>query len=455
MNALLFYAAAFLLALAVLVFVHELGHFLVARWCGVKVLRFSIGFGRVVWSRPFGRDQTEWSLGLIPLGGFVKMLDEGEGDVPAAEVHRAFNRQKVWIRMAIVAAGPLSNLLLAVCIYWGGFWHGVEELRPVFGAPVAASAAARAGIEEGETVLKIDGSPVQSWQEVRWKLLSLAADQDSLLLEVINPRQEIAQRRLELALIREAGWEGDAFETLGLRLFRPKIPPRIGSVSPAGSAENAGLKADDEIVTIDGERIDSWQQVVLAVRASHDKTMRFGIERQGRLIELSLTPARVKEGSQEMGRIGASVKDPGIKREDLIVVVRYDPVTALGKALVETWDKTRFSLVMIGKMLTGEVSWQNISGPVTIADYAGQSAKHGATPYLKFVALVSISLGILNLLPIPILDGGHLLYYVAEIVRGKPLSERCMEIGQKMGMFLLGLLMIFAFYNDLNRLISG
>ena len=418
MNALLFYAAAFLLALAVLVFVHELGHFLVARWCGVKVLRFSIGFGRVVWSRPFGRDQTEWSLGLIPLGGFVKMLDEGEGDVPAAEVHRAFNRQKVWIRMAIVAAGPLSNLLLAVCIYWGGFWHGVEELRPVFGAPVAASAAARAGIEEGETVLKIDGSPVQSWQEVRWKLLSLAADQDSLLLEVINPRQEIAQRRLELALIREAGWEGDAFETLGLRLFRPKIPPRIGSVSPAGSAENAGLQADDEIVTIDGERIDSWQQVVLAVRASPDKTMRFGIERQGRLIELSLTPARVK-------------------------------------ALVETWDKTRLSLVMIGKMLTGEVSWQNISGPVTIADYAGQSAKHGATPYLKFVALVSISLGILNLLPIPILDGGHLLYYVAEIVRGKPLSERCMEIGQKMGMFLLGLLMIFAFYNDLNRLISG
>ncbi len=455
MNGFLFYTAAFLVMLGVLVFVHELGHFLVARWCGVKVLRFSIGFGQTLWSKPFGRDRTEWSVGLIPLGGFVKMLDESEGEVAPDEAHRAFNRQKVWRRMAIVAAGPLTNLLLAVFIYWGGFWHGVEELRPVLGAPVAASPAARAGIENGEKVLKIDGSPVQSWQEVRWKMLSLAADKDWVELEVINPRHEISLRRLELAQIRESGWEGDALEHLGLRYFRPKIPPLIGKITPDGSADRAGLLAGDEILEVNGEAIDSWHQVVLAVRASPEKPMRFGISRQGRFFELSLTPTRVKDGAQEIGRIGATVRDPGFKRDDLVVVVRYDPLTALGKALDETWDKTVFSLRMIGKMLTGEVSWQNISGPVTIADYAGQSAKSGANPYLKFMALVSISLGVLNLLPVPILDGGHLLYYVAEIIRGKPLSERWMEIGQKIGMFLLGLLMICAFYNDINRLISG
>ena len=455
MNGFIFYIAAFLLLLGVLVFVHELGHFLVARWGGVKVLRFSIGFGPVLWSKPFGRDRTEWSVALVPLGGFVKMLDENEGEVALQEAHRAFNRQKVWLRMAIVAAGPLTNLLLALVIYWGGFWHGVEELRPILGAPAAASAAARAGFENGEKVLKIDASPVESWQEVRWKLTSLAADKDWVELEVINPRHEISLRRLELSLIRESGWEGDALERLGLRYFRPKIPPLIGKITPDGSADRAGLQAGDEILEIDGEVIDSWHQVVLTVRANPEKPLHFSVSRQGLVFTVLLAPARVKDGAQEIGRIGATVRDPLINRDDLVVVVRYDVLTALGKALDETRDKTIFSLRMIGKMLTGEVSWQNISGPVTIADYAGQSAKSGANPYFKFMALVSISLGVLNLLPVPILDGGHLLYYVAEIIRGKPLSERWMEIGQKFGMFLLGLLMILAFYNDINRLISG
>ena len=455
MSGFLFYAAAFILVLGTLVFFHELGHFLVARWSGVKVLRFSLGFGPIVWSRPFGRDQTEWSIGLIPLGGFVRMLDETEDKVPPADVNRAFNRQSVRVRMAIVAAGPLANLLLAVFIYWGSFWHGVEELRPILGVPVAASPAARAGIEDGETVRKIDDAPVQSWQEVRWKLLNLAADKDSATLEVINLRDEIALRRLDLSVIRESGWEGDVLDHLGLSFFRPKIPPLIDKITPDGSADRAGLLAGDEVVEIDGAAIDSWHQLVVIVRANPEKTLRFVVSRQGRFMTFSLIPERVQNGGQEIGRIGASVKDSGFQRTRFFVTVRYDPLTALGKAFVETWEKSCFSLVMIGKMLTGEVSWQNISGPVAIADYAGQSAKSGITSYLNFMALVSISLAVLNLLPVPILDGGHLLYHVAEIIRGQPLSERSMEIGQKIGMCLLGLLMFFAFYNDINRLISG
>ena len=455
MNNFLYYTVAFLVVLGVLILVHELGHYFVARLAGVKVLRFSIGFGRPLYSRVIGEDRTEWSIGAMPLGGYVKMLDENEGEIPPEERHRSFNRQSVWRRMAIVVAGPLANFLLAILIYWGHFWYGTEELRPILGEPVISSPAAHAGIASGERVVKINGELVESWQALRWHLLSQAAEKDIAVLEVINPRHEISFRNLDLRSVRESGWQGDALERLGLRFFQPKIPPIVGKLSPDGVAAASGLRVDDEIVRIDRMNIDSWQTLVKLVRSSPGRALQFEITRNGIPAELTITPAAIQENGLEIGRIGAGVKDFGNLRDELLVTVRYSFGDALGKALSETWDKTVFSLSMIGKMLTGEVSWHNISGPITIADYAGQSAKSGASQYLKFIALISISLGVLNLLPIPILDGGHLLYYVAEAIRRKPLSERSMEIGQKIGMFLLVLLMACSFYNDINRLISG
>ena len=455
MSNFLFYLVAFALILGVLIIVHEFGHYIVARYVGVKVLRFSVGFGRAVWSKKMGRDNTEWAIGLFPLGGYVKMLDEREAAVAPEELPRSFNRQSVWRRMAIVVAGPAANLLLAVLVYWGLFSYGMEELRPIMGTPVAASAAAKAGIENGERVLKVGGELVQTWQDMRWVLISRAVDQDSIELELINQRKEIAIRRLDVSSARADGWEGDALEKLGLNFFRPMIPPVIGQISPDSVAAAAGLKVGDEVLFIDGTPITSWSDVVLTIRSSPGKALRMEVLRQDEPLVLVLTPALVEERGQEIGRIGASVRDTSATRDEMMITVRYGPLTALGKAINETWDKSVFSLVMIGKMITGEVSWRNISGPVTIADYAGQSAKLGIDYYLKFLALVSISLAVLNLLPIPILDGGHLLYYVLEIIKRGPLSERSMEVGQQIGLALMLMLMAFAFYNDINRLISG
>ena len=451
----LYTLAAFALVLGVLIVVHELGHYFVARWAGVKVLRFSVGFGRVLWSRRFGRDATEWAIGLFPLGGYVKMLDEREGVVSPEEVSRAFNQQSVYRRMAIVVAGPLANFLLAIFLYWGIFWYGTEELMPILGTPVAASAAATAGIENGERVLKVAGEEVQTWQEMRWILLRRAVDQDSVNLEVINAHREITLRRIDVSSARESGWQGDVLEKFGVRFFRPNIRPVIGKITPESAAATAGLQVGDEILAVDRASISSWVDLVQIVRESPGKTLNLEVAREGQHILLTITPVSINENGREIGRIGATVVSNGQPRSELTTIVRYGLLLALDKAIWETWDKSAFSLRMIGKIITGEVSWRNLSGPVTIADYAGQSAKLGLDTYLKFLALVSISLGVLNLLPIPILDGGHLLYYTVEIVKRRPLSERTMEIGQQIGLALLMTLMVFAFYNDINRLISG
>ena len=451
----LYTLAAFALVLGVLIVVHELGHYFVARWAGVKVLRFSVGFGRVLWSKRFGRDATEWAVGLFPLGGYVKMLDEREGVVSPEEVSRAFNQQSVYRRMAIVVAGPLANFLLAIFLYWGIFWYGTEELMPILGTPVAASAAAAAGIENGERVLKVAGEEVQTWQEMRWILLRRAVDQDSVNLEVINSHSEITLRRIDVSSARESGWQGDVLEKFGVRFFRPNIRPVIGKITSDSAAATSGLQVGDEILAVDRASISSWVDLVQIVRESPGKTLDLEVAREGQHILLTITPASIKENGREIGRIGATVVSNGQPRSELTTIVRYGLLSALDKAIWETWDKSAFSLRMIGKIIVGEVSWRNLSGPVTIADYAGQSAKLGLDVYLKFLALVSISLGVLNLLPIPILDGGHLLYYTVEVVKRRPLSERTMEIGQQIGLALLMTLMVFAFYNDINRLISG
>ncbi|MCP5269036.1 MAG: RIP metalloprotease RseP [Zoogloeaceae bacterium] len=455
MSNFLFYLMAFALLLGVLIVIHEFGHYWVAKRCGVKVLRFSVGFGKAIWQRQYGPDKTEWAIAAFPLGGYVKMLDVREAPVPPEELHRAFNRQPVGRRIAIVIAGPAANFLLALLVYWGIFWNGTNELRPIIGTPPAATAAALAGLQHGERVLKVGNDPVQTWDDVRWLLLQRASNGENAMLEVINEQQEIAVRHLELGVIRESGWEGDPFTQLGLTFYRPKYPAIIGKVVTGGAGHRSGLLAGDRIISISGVPVADWSDVVRLVREAPGKSLSFIVDRDARQMLLHLTPDLHEEQGKSFGRIGVTVKDAGLSRDDLMVRVSYGPVDALGKAVNETWDKSVFSLVMLGKMVTGEVSWRNLSGPVTIADYAGQSARLGLEYYLKFMALVSISLGVLNLLPIPVLDGGHLMYYVVEIIKRGPVSERTMEIGQQIGFALLMMLMAFAFYNDINRLISG
>lgn len=455
MNSVPFYLAAFLVVLGVLIVVHELGHYLAARLCGVKVLRFSVGFGRMLWRKRLGIDQTEWAISIFPLGGYVKMLDEREGAVAEEEIHRTFNRQSVGKRSIIVAAGPLANFALAILLYWAVFMHGSEELLPVLGAPPIGTPAAMAAIVNGEQVRAVDGQPVATWNDLRWVLLQKAIDQESVALEVVNERDEIAVRHLYLAAAGEQGWEGDALERLGVRFYRPDLPAVIGKVVTNGVADRVGLLPGDRVLSIAEKDVFSWYDLVAIIRDSATKSIRLEVERQGEIVAVDLVPESVMERGQTVGKIGVAVADGPKPRREVKTFISYGMVEAAGKALGETWDKSIFSLVMMGKMLTGEVSWKNLSGPVTIADYAGQSARLGLDYYLKFMALVSISLGVLNLLPIPVLDGGHLLYHVLEVVMRRPLSERAMEIGQQVGMSILFALMAFAFFNDLTRLFNG
>ena len=447
--------AAFVVALGALVIVHEYGHYLVARLCGIKVLRFSIGFGLPLWKKRLGRDQTEWVVAAVPLGGYVKMLDEREGEVAPHELDRAFNRQSVWRRYAVVIAGPLANFLFAIVLYWMLFMHGVQEARPVVAAPQPGTPAASAGFESGETIRTINGEPVASWQEVRWRMLQLALKRQQVKVEVLNRNDQLNWRTLDLSPFDAEQLEGDTLALIGLKLYRPEISPVIGQVVSGSVAEQAGLQPGDRILSANGKPIISWDALVEIVRSHPGRELRLSYQRGGERSELVLVPEALQQNGSSVGRIGAAAKLDRLAMDKLVTVVRYGAATALAKAVEKTWDTSVFSLNMLGRMLIGQVSWKNLSGPVTIADYAGQSAQLGFVSYLSFLALISISLGVLNLLPIPLLDGGHLMYYTVEIFKGSPVSDRMMEIGQKLGLTLLLVLMAFAFYNDINRLISG
>ena len=455
MSEIPFYLLAFIVVLGVLIVVHEFGHYVAARWCGVRVLRFSVGFGHALWQRRFGKDGTEWAIGIFPLGGYVKMLDEREGDVAPEERERAFNRQSVAKRSLIVAAGPAANFVLAILLYWVVFMHGSDELLPILGAPPAASPAAIAGVVNGEQVRAVDGRAVATWNDLRWTLLQKAASQESADLEVINEQREIAVRRLPLQAAGDEGWEGDALDRLGIRFFRPNLPPVVGKVMPGSPGEAAGIRSGDTILAVDGADVRNWHDFVLQVRGAAERPVRIDLSRNGAAVAVDVVPEAISERGKRIGRIGVAVAENHDASREVRVFVRYGFLAAGSKALAETWDKSVFSLVMLGKMVTGEVSWRNLSGPVTIADYAGQSARLGVDYYLKFMALISISLGVLNLLPIPVLDGGHLMYHMIEVVRRRPLSERAMEIAQQIGLSILFVVMAFAFFNDMNRLFSG
>jgi regulator of sigma E protease len=446
---------AFVVALGVLIVVHEYGHYLVARLCRVKVLRFSVGFGKPLALWRLGPDGTEWVIAAIPFGGYVKMLDEREGPVEPAELPRAFNRQSVWKRFAIVVAGPLFNFVFAVLVYAGLFMYGLPEARPILGAPPAGTLAAAAGIQAADTVRAIDGEPVGTWQELRWRVLQAALERRSVQLETENERGHLAQAKLDLTGFASADVETDVLERVGLRLYRPPLEPVLGQVLAGGAAERAGLQSGDRILRVDGKPIDNWDTFVNAVRSRPGTALGITFERAGAEQTVQVVPEAVNAGSARIGRIGAGPRQPEGYAEKLLIRVQHGPLASLGRAVAKTADIAVFSLKMLGKMLIGEVSWRHLSGPVTIADFAGQSASLGWVSYLTFLALISISLGVLNLLPIPLLDGGHLMYYGIEIIKGRPVSERFMELGQRVGLALLLVMMAFAFYNDLNRLLTG
>lgn len=452
---LLFTLIAFIVALGVLIVFHEFGHYLIARLAGVKVLRFSVGFGAPVWMKRFGADQTEWAIGAFPLGGYVKMLDEREGPVAPQERHRAFNVQPVGRRIAIVAAGPIANFLLAVLLYWLLFLHGVPGLKPVIGEPATGTPASAIQLSAGDLIAKVGDKPVATWQELRWELLDLAVRRASVVLEVHHAGGSISFQRLDLSAIRSEDIDSDLLQAIGLTRYNPPMAPRLGRLIDGGAAQRAGLQEGDLVLSIDGRAVSQWDELVEAVRGAPGRTLRLGIERGGLAVQIAVTPDTEAEGAARIGRIGAAPLVDEKEFEHLLTEVRYPPLTAFWRSIARTAEVSVFTVKMLGRMIVGDVSLKNLSGPITIADYAGQSAQLGWLAYLNFLALISISLGVLNLLPVPVLDGGHLMYYLVEIIKGSPVSDRALEIGQQVGIVLLFSLMAFALYNDINRLFGG
>ncbi len=455
LNEFIFNVMAFLVALGALITIHEYGHFWVARKAGVKVLKFSIGFGKPLYRR-FGRkDHTEYAIATIPLGGYVKMLDEREAPVAPNERHRAFNNKSVWARIAIVAAGPIANFLLAVLAYWVMFMIGISGLVPLIGSVAENSAAGKAGFQYEDQILAIEGSETRTWNEVRLTLLDKSlGEQNRLNVTVKDVDGRIVERSIEIDSASLLNGKGDVIGDMGIDHWWPEVKPVIGGVSEDGAASAAGLQKGDLILRADGEHINTWRHWVELIRANPGRNINLQIERDGISQQLLIRPDTRDDGAQTIGFIGAWETQSRKMLERVRTVVKYGPVEALGQAIKRTWDMTVLTIQMLGKLIVGEASIENISGPITIAQFAGQSASVGLDHYLGFLALISVSLGVLNLLPVPVLDGGHLLYFFIEVLKGKPLSEKAQLYGQQIGMVLLAGLMSIAFYNDILRLVG-
>lgn len=449
---LLFTLLATVVALGLLVTIHEYGHFWVARRCGVKVLRFSIGFGPALYTW-HDRRGTEYAIAAIPLGGYVKMLDEREEPVSAEELDQAFNRKSIGQRIAIVAAGPIANFLLAIAAFWLIAVLGVTTVVPVLGPIEADTPAARAGLHENLELIAIDGQSTPSWHDVNLQLIRRLGESGVLEVEARERPDGSAQTySVQLDNWLKGAEEPDPLTALGMTSWQPQVAPRIGEVQPEGAAASADLQPGDLIVAVNGEPVTDWvSEVVPAIQASPQKSLKLSIERDAQQLELTLTPAAKAQNDLVVGYIGAGV-DAFEWPADMVREIHHNPLMAVPVALQKTWGMTALTLDSLKKMLTGLVSAKNLSGPITIAKVAGASAKSGLESFLSFIAYLSISLGVLNLLPVPVLDGGHLVYYIAEWVRGKPLSERIQTWGLQVGLSLIVGVMLFAIYNDISRL---
>ena len=455
MSGVLTSALAFVVAIAVLVAVHEFGHFWVARRLGIKVLRFSIGFGRPLWRRA-GADGTEYWVSAIPLGGYVKMLDEREGDVPPEDLPRCFNQQPPSRRIAVLFAGPAFNFLFAIVAYWIMFVVGVPAMKPLIGAVEAESPAAVAGLRAGDRILAVGETRTATLMDAQLELLRAMVPGGRATLEVEGEDGSRRQARIEYRGDTHALTEpGAMFPGLGIGLWRPEFPAVIGQVLPEGTAAAAGLVPGDRLLTVDGRPLADWADWAAYVRARPGETVRLELERDGRLQVIELFIGAADDDGERIGRIGASALVTSEMWDPARTEQRFGPVGAVGEALAETWRMSALTVTMMGRMIVGQVSVKNISGPINIAQAAGFTAAAGVIAFLSFLAIVSISLGIINLLPIPLLDGGQIVYQCVEIAKGSPVSERTQIIGQQVGILLLLLLMSFAFYNDIVRLAGG
>ena len=447
----------FIVAIGVLVTFHEYGHYWVARKAGVKVLRFSIGFGRPLlsWRRKSAEgDDIEYVIAAIPLGGYVKMLDEREGEVSQGDLPRAFNRQSISKRIAIVAAGPIFNFILAIFLYWIVFMLGTTVYRPFVGQSEVDSVAAVAGFEVQDEVLKVGEVSVNSWTEFRLEILNQGLDGGDVQILIRDTDNLEKTRVLSLGDMHLLEEEGDIFNRIGFKQWLPELKAEISGVVEQGAAENAGIKQGDVVVQIDGVDINNWTSMVELIREKPNTAMNFVILRDGIEKNITVISQSRKTEEGEQGFIGAYKHTPEEIKQLLILHIEYSPLDAIGKAVTKTWDMSTLTLRVLWKMVVGEANLANISGPVTIATYAGITASIGLVSFLSFLAVISVSLGVLNLLPVPMLDGGHLFYYLIEIIKGSPVSEAFELRGQQVGIVLLALLMSIAIFNDIQRLVQ-
>ncbi len=440
-----------IVTLGLLVTFHEYGHFVVARACGVKVVRFSVGFGRALWSR-FGKSGTEYMIAAIPLGGYVKMLDAREGDVPDDERAQEFTGKPVWQRIAIVIAGPAFNLIFAVTAFWAMLVIGKPDYQPLIGH--VSGLAAQAQLQHGDRVLSIDGKPISNWTDLGLALADAAQARKPAPLTVREPDGAVRTRILHFEQLPPHLNEGAQLDRIGLTPAQRSLPPVVGEIEKGGAAAAAGLQPGDRVLAIGNAPVHYWDDISDAIKnqAPNGQSLTLRVQRGGRTLAFRLQPKMTTFPDHHRGyAIGIGAKVVDAKYD---TVLRRGPLAAIPAAFAQTWDLTSRTVQMLGQMIAGDASLKNISGPISIAQYASQSADMGPAWFLYFLGIVSLSLGIMNLLPIPILDGGHLLYYLIELVKGSPLSERAMAAGQYLGMGLLAALMGLAFYNDILRLVS-
>lgn len=451
--------AAFAAAISVLVAVHEFGHFWVARRLGIKVLRFSLGFGKPLWRRTYGRDAVEYVIAAIPLGGYVKLLDEREGNVAPAELPRAFNRQPIWKRLLVLLAGPAFNLFFAILLYWVLFAAGVPGLRPVIGLVQPDSIAARAGLHEEDEILAVADTPTPTLEAAALRILEDMIDDGAVALRVRDRQGDERTVTLQVgARSSDLTQPGALLSGLGFDIWRPRLAAIVGRVMPGGAGERAGLREGDLILTFAGEPVDDFAALVQFVEPAMGRSIVLGIRRDGRTLTVPITIGEDSGADgRAIGRIGIAPSGQllpsasGLTVQDMRTVQKYAMPAALGQAALKTWDTSWFTLRIVGRMVSGSVSLKAISGPISIAETTGFAARQGWRMFLSTLALISISLGVLNLLPIPILDGGQIVYQLAELLKGRPVSERAQLLGQQIGIMMLILIMGLAFYNDIAR----